>query len=134
MLGDSPSLGSGSRRQVPFPAGWSARYASCASSALRLAATGPEILTAKALGGLIYGLVGTAIIVGIIRPELPRPALFAVATLLLVLSMVGFGMVLGLVTRNANAINSFGAFLVFPLVGIAMAVVFVTSGIFATVL
>jgi len=102
--------------------------------ALRLAATGPEILTAKALGGLIYGLVGTAIIVGIIRPELPRPALFAVATLLLVLSMVGFGMVLGLVTRNANAINSFGAFLVFPLVGIAMAVMFVTSGIFATVL
>ena len=101
--------------------------------ALRLAATGPEILTAKALGGLVYGLAGTAIIVAITRPELPRPVLFAVASVLL-LSMVGFGMVLGLVTRNANAINSYGGFLVFPLVGLAVAVMFVTSGIPATVL
>jgi len=102
--------------------------------ALRLAATGPEILTAKALGGLVYGLAGTVIIVAITRPELPRPVLFAVASVLLVLSMVGFGMVLGLVTRNANALNTYGAFLVFPLVGLAVAVMFVTSGIPATVL
>ena len=102
--------------------------------ALRLAATGPEILTAKALGGLVYGLAGTAIIVAITRPELPRPVLFAVASVLLVLSMVGFGMVLGLVTRNANALNTYGAFLVFPLVGLAVAVMFVTSGIPATAL
>jgi len=102
--------------------------------ALRLAATGPEILTAKVLGGLVYGLAGTSIIVGITQPGVPRPVLFAVASVLLVLSMVGFGMVLGLVTRNANAINSYGGFLVFPLVGLAGAVMFVTSGIFTTVL
>ncbi len=102
--------------------------------ALRLAATGTEILTAKALGGMIYGIAGTAIIVGITQPELPEPLLFAAASVLLVLSMVGFGMVLGLVTQNANLINSYGAFLVFPLVGLAIAVMFVTDGLFATIL
>lgn len=102
--------------------------------ALRLAATGPEILTAKALGGLVYGLAGTAIIVAITQPGLPRPVLFAVASVLLVLSQVAFGLLLGLVIKNVNAINTFGVFLVFPLVGLAGAVMFVTSGIFATVL
>lgn len=41
---------------------------------------------------------------------------------------------MGLLIRNSNAINSYGAFFLFPAVGLAAAVYFVDSGIFATIL
>jgi hypothetical protein len=47
---------------------------------------------------------------------------------------VGFGLLLGLLVPNANAINTYGAFFLFPLIGLAGAVFFVDSGIFMTVL
>jgi len=79
--------------------------------ALRLAATGPEILAGKALAGFIYALVGVALTVVITNLEIDAPVAFFAATLALVVSLVGFGLLLGLLMPNANTINTYGAFL-----------------------
>jgi ABC-2 type transport system permease protein len=102
--------------------------------ALRLAATGPEVLAAKALAGLLYGVVGIAVTVVLTRIEIASPALFFGGAFALVISLVGFGLLLGLVVANANAINTYGAFLLMPLLGLAVAVFFVDTGILATLL
>lgn len=102
--------------------------------ALRLAASGPEILAAKAIAGYLYGLGGVAVTVGLTKLDVHDPLLFFGATLAFTVSLVGFGLLLGLLVPNSNAINSYGAFLLFPLVGLAGAVFFVDSGAFETVL
>jgi ABC-2 type transport system permease protein len=103
--------------------------------ALRLAATGPEILAAKAAAGCLYSAVGVILTVLLTQLELDRPVLFVAAAVGLVVSMVGFGLLLGLLVANANAINTYGGFALIPLVGLAVAVFFVDeSGTFSTVL
>jgi hypothetical protein len=83
--------------------------------ALRLAATGPEILAAKAVAGFVYGLTGVALTVAITRLHIHDPLLFFGATLALVVSLVGFGLLMGLLIPNSNTINSYGGFLLMPL-------------------
>ena len=103
-------------------------------SALRLAATGPEILAAKALAGFVYGAVGVVLTVLITRLDVADPLLFYGAAFALVVSLVGFGLLLGLLVQNSNAINSYGAFFLFPVVGLAAAAFFVDSGVFLTII
>ncbi|MDQ3675937.1 MAG: ABC transporter permease [Actinomycetota bacterium] len=102
--------------------------------ALRLAATGPEVLAAKAVAGFIYGLAGVALTVAITSLDVHDPLLFFGATLALVVSLVGFGLLMGLLIPNSNAINSYGAFFLMPLLGLAVAVFFVESGVVMTIL
>jgi len=102
--------------------------------ALRLAATGPEILAAKALAGFIYGAVGIAVTVAITKLDVHDPLLFYGAGLALIVSLVGFGLLLGLLVPNANAINTYGSFGLFPVIGLAAASFFVDSGILMTIL
>jgi len=102
--------------------------------ALRLAVAGEEILAAKALAGLVYTAVGVGLTVLITKLDLHAPLLFFGAAFALTISLVGFGLLLGLLVPNSNAINSYGSFLLFPFVGLAAAVFFVDSGVFATVL
>jgi ABC-2 type transport system permease protein len=102
--------------------------------ALRLAATGPEILAAKALSGLLYALVGTLAIVLITGVSPDSPLAFYGAAVALAISMVGFGMLIGMVSGNPTQINTYGAFLVLPVIGLATAVLVVDSGLFATIL
>jgi ABC-2 type transport system permease protein len=102
--------------------------------ALRLAATGPEVLAAKAVAGFIYALAGVALTVAITSLDVHNPALFFGATLALVVSLVGFGLLMGLLISNSNAINSYGGFFIMPLLGLAGAVFFVGSGVFMTIL
>lgn len=103
-------------------------------SALRLAATGPEILAAKAVAGFLYSAVGVAITVQVTSLELSNPLLFFGAALALTITLVGFGLLMGLLIPNANAINSYAAFFLFPFVGLAAAVYFIDSGIFLIIL
>ncbi len=103
-------------------------------SALRLAATGPEILAAKAVAGFIYGLAGIAVTVVLTKLDVHDPLLFFGASFALLASLVSFGLLLGLLVPNSNAINTYGAFLLFPLVGLAAAVFFVDSGVLMTIL
>jgi len=102
--------------------------------ALRLAATGPEILAAKALAGFIYGAVGIAVTVAITKLDVHDPLLFYGAGLAMIVSLVGFGLLLGLLVPNANAINTYGSFGLFPVIGLAAAAFFVDSGILMTIL
>ncbi|WP_205695535.1 ABC transporter permease [Conexibacter sp. SYSU D00693] len=102
--------------------------------ALRLAATGPEVLTAKAVAGVVYTAVGVVLSVVLTSLDVEDPVLFVAANVGLVVSLVGFGLLLGLLVANANAINTYGGFALIPLLGLALAVFFVETGWFATVL
>jgi ABC-2 type transport system permease protein len=102
--------------------------------ALRLASTGPEILAAKASAGVLYGAAGIALTVLLTNLDVSDPLLFFGAALALIVTLVGFGLLLGLLIPNSNAINTYGGFFLVPLVGLATAVFFVDSGIFLTIL
>jgi len=103
-------------------------------SALRLASTGPEVLAAKALAGFIYGLAGIGLTIVLTKLDVDDPLLFVGASLGLIASLVGFGLLLGLLVPNSNAINTYGAFFLIPFVGLAGAVFFVESGVLMTIL
>jgi len=102
--------------------------------ALRLAATGPEILAAKALSGMLYAVVGTVLTVVITGAAPDDPVRFYGAALGLAVSLVGFGLLLGLLSGNANQINTYGGFLILPIVGLAVAVLIVESGVLSVVM
>ena len=102
--------------------------------ALRLAATSGEILAAKSIAGVLYSLAGVGLTVLLTGLEVHDPPLFFGAALALTLSLVGFGLLMGLLIRNANTINTYGAFLLFPFIGLAAAVFFVETGPLATIL
>jgi hypothetical protein len=102
--------------------------------ALRLAATGPEILAAKALCGLLYAVAGTLITMLITGAVPADPVGFYAAALGLAISLVGFGLLLGMLSGNANQINTYGGFLILPIVAIATAVLIVDSGVLQLVL
>jgi hypothetical protein len=97
--------------------------------ALRLAATGPEILTAKAVCGLIYAIVGTLLTIFITGVEVHDPVRLYGGALALAISLVGFGLLLGFMSGNANQINTYGGFLVLPVILAGTAVLLVDSGI-----
>ena len=65
-------------------------------SALRLAASGPEILAAKALAGYVYAAVAAALTVALTGLPVDDPPQFAAATAALIVTLVGFGLLLGL--------------------------------------
>jgi ABC-2 family transporter protein len=102
--------------------------------ALRLAATGPEILAAKALSGYVYGSAGVGLTVVLTGLDVRDPLLLAVAALALVVTLVGFGLLLGLLAPNSSAINTYAGFLVVPLIVSAGAVFAVEDGIPAMIL
>jgi hypothetical protein len=102
--------------------------------ALRLAATGPEILAAKALVGGVLGAAGVGLIVILTGLDVHDPLLFIGAAFALMVSLVGFGLMLALLVPNSNAINTYAAFLLTPLIFSAIAIYFVDSGIWRTVL
>ncbi len=97
--------------------------------ALRLAATGSEILAAKALCGLIYAAVGTLLTIFITGVEVHDPLRLYGGALALAISLVGFGLLLGFMSGNANQINTYGGFLVLPVILAGTAVLLVDSGI-----
>ena len=102
--------------------------------ALRLAATGPEILGAKALAGYLYGAAGVALTVVLTGLELHDPLLFCTAVAALIVTLVGFGLLLGLLLPNTSAINTYAGFLIAPFVLLAGAVFTFDSGIGGAVL
>jgi ABC-2 family transporter len=102
--------------------------------ALRLAATGTEILAAKALAGFAYTAVGVGVTVALTGLEVHDPLLFGGAVLALTVTLVGFGLLVGLLVPNTSAINTYAGFLIFPLVFLAGAVFTFDSGIVAGIL
>jgi len=102
--------------------------------ALRLAATGPEILTAKALSGMLYAVGGTALTIAVTGIDAHDPLRLYGGALALAVSLVGFGLLLGFMSGNANQINTYGGFLVMPVILLASLVTIVDSGVLKVVL
>lgn len=102
--------------------------------ALRLAATGPEILSAKAISGFVLALGGAGLTLLLTGAEVAHPALFFGAALALVACLVGFGLLMGLLLPDSNALNTYGGFFLAPLLIAAMGVFAVDSGFAATIL
>ena len=74
----------------------------------------------------------TVVLTGLPLDSLPQ---FAAATAALIVTLVGFGLLLGLLVRNAGAgPNAYGGLLVVPVLGAAAAVFAADSGIMRTVL
>jgi ABC-2 type transport system permease protein len=102
--------------------------------ALRLAATGREILAAKALAGYVYGAAGVGLTVALTGLDVDDPLVFYGAVSALIVTLVGFGLLLGLLLPNAGAINTYAGFLIAPLVFLAGAVFTFESGILGAIL
>jgi hypothetical protein len=102
--------------------------------ALRLAANGREILAAKALAGYAFGAAGVGLTVALTGTHVHDPLVFYGAAFALMVSLVGFGLLLGVLIPNATAINSYAAFLLTPLIASAVAVYFTPSGVLGAVL
>lgn len=102
--------------------------------ALRLAATGPEILAAKAFAGFIYAAAGVGLTIEVTQFDVNAPLLFLGAAFALTVSLVGFGLMIGLLWPNSAAINTYGGVLTLPLIGLAGATLFTDSGILSAIL
>jgi ABC-2 family transporter protein len=102
--------------------------------ALRLAAPGAEILAAKALAGFLYGLAGVGLTVLLTQIHVHNPLQLFAAAFALTASLVGFGLMMGLLWPNSAAINTYAGFLTLPLIGLAAAALFIDPGVFATIL
>lgn len=102
--------------------------------ALRLAATGREILAAKALAGYVYGAAGVALTVVLTGLDVSDALRFYAATAALIVTLVGFGLLLGLLVPNTSAINTYAGFLIIPFVFVAGAVFTLDSGIAEAIL
>jgi ABC-2 type transport system permease protein len=83
--------------------------------ALLLAARGSEVLTAKALVGVVYSVVATAITLALTRVPIERPGLFLLGVVGTIVSLVGFGLVLAYLFRSADKLNTWGWVLLMPI-------------------
>lgn len=90
--------------------------------ALLLASRGSEVLTAKALVGLIYSAVASAIVIVATGIEIERPGLFLLGAGGLAVSVVGFGLGLAYLFRSADKLNTWGWVLLMPLLAPAFLV------------
>jgi ABC-2 type transport system permease protein len=82
--------------------------------ALLLAARGSEVLSAKALVGLVYSFVATAITVALTGIGIARPGVFVVGVVGTAVALVGLGMVFAYLFRSADKLNTWGWVLLMP--------------------
>ncbi len=83
--------------------------------ALLLAARGSEVLTAKALVGLVYSAVASAITIHAPGIVIERPGLFVLGAAGLAISVVGLGLGMAYLFRSADKLNTWGWVLLMPL-------------------
>lgn len=80
-----------------------------------------EVVAAKALVGLLYTGIAVTLLMGLIGLAPENIALFGAAVLTMSLALVGFGLLFGGFFRNANQLNTWGGFLLIPVVTPAFA-------------
>ncbi len=90
--------------------------------ALVLVSSYLDIVVAKALVGITYIVVSVGLLVSLTRIAPERIALFAVAVMALSVTLLGFGLLIGGLFRSANQLNTWGGFMLFPLLAPAFAV------------
>jgi ABC-2 type transport system permease protein len=84
--------------------------------ALVMIASYADVITAKALVGLVYVAVMVPVLLVITHLSPDQPVLFAAGVAALALSLLGFGLLLGGLFRSANQLNTWGGILLTPLI------------------
>ncbi|HET8521789.1 MAG TPA: ABC transporter permease [Thermomicrobiales bacterium] len=84
--------------------------------ALVMIASYADVITAKALVGVVYVVVMVPVLLGITNLVPDQPVLFAAGVLLLALSLLGFGLLLGGLFRSANQLNTWSGIMLTPLI------------------
>ena len=90
--------------------------------ALLLIASNLDVVIAKALVGLVYSVIGVGLLVVITGLYPEQPFAFAGVLLLLTVALLGVGLFLGSVFKNANQINTWSGFLLIPFIAPAFVV------------
>ncbi|HVX31028.1 MAG TPA: ABC transporter permease [Nitrolancea sp.] len=90
--------------------------------ALVLVASYVDIVIAKALVGVAYIVVASVLLLGVTRVVPERVALFILAGLALGITLIGFGLLLGGLFRNANQLNTWGGVVLLPVIAPAFVV------------
>ena len=75
-----------------------------------------DVVLAKALVGLAYVAIAVAIQLGLTRLAPADIGMFVAALAVLSVTLIGFGLVLGGLFKNANQINTWSGFLLMPIV------------------
>ena len=102
--------------------------------ALVMAASYADVIAAKALVGVIYTAVAVPglLLLTRLRPvDLPR---FAGAIALFSVTLIGFGLLIGGLFRNANQVNTWSGLFLLPVIGPAFAVGYPLPGAIGTAL
>lgn len=92
--------------------------------AITMVASYRDVIVAKALVGLCYIVVASALLLGLTRMGSAAPATFFGSLLLLSFAMLGCGLLFGQLFRNANQLNTWAGFLMGPLVSPAFLIGF----------
>lgn len=92
--------------------------------ALVMVASYGDVIVSKALVGLCYIVVASALLINLTRLRPSAPVTFVGSLLLLSLAMLGLGLLLGQLFKNANQLNTWSGFLLAPMVAPAYLVGF----------
>jgi ABC-2 type transport system permease protein len=89
--------------------------------ALVMAASYLDVIVAKALVGVVYTAVGVPLLLLITRLRPANVPLFVGAVALFSVTLIGFGLLLGGLFRNANQVNTWSGLFLLPVIGPAFA-------------
>ena len=84
--------------------------------ALVLIASHADVIAAKALVGLAYVVATVGLQLGLTGLWPEDPVVFGAAVLTLGVTLIGFGLLLGSLFRNANQLNTWSGFLLMPVI------------------
>lgn len=84
--------------------------------ALVMIASYLDVISAKALVGLAYIAVSVPLLLIVTGLSPEDPLLFAAATLLFSIVIIGFGLLIGGLFRNANKVNTWSGVIILPIV------------------
>ena len=82
--------------------------------ALALIASYLEVIAGKALFGIAYIALALAVQIGITQLGIDDPRTFVLSLALLSVTLIGFGLLIGSVFKNANQLDTWGGFLLVP--------------------
>lgn len=102
--------------------------------ALVMAASYADVIAAKALVGVIYTAVAVPLLLLLTRLRPANLPLFVGAVALLSVTLIGFGLLLGGLFRNANQVNTWSGLFLLPVVGPAFAVGYPLPSVIGTAL
>jgi ABC-type Na+ efflux pump permease subunit len=102
--------------------------------ALTLIASYLDVVLAKALVGLTYLGIGTSLLLALTQTWPEDPVTFFSGILLLGITLVGFGLLLGGLFRSANQLNNWGGLILLPVIAPAFLIGVWSPGAFQYVL